>query len=92
MKRSEMGTVPLPPFVRDQHRVVLKIQEVGLVAHGGTEYITYRTPEHIASPFSVAAFALYFAWYNFCRIPRTIRMTPAMEAEISDHVWMIMDD
>ena len=27
-----------------------------------------------------AALALYFAWYNFCRMHRSIRMTPAMEA------------
>lgn len=38
-----------------------------------------------------AALALYFAWYNFCRIHRTIRMTPAMEAGIADHVWSISE-
>jgi hypothetical protein len=35
----------------------------------------------------VAALALYFAYYNFCRIHSTIRVTPAMEAGITDHVW-----
>jgi len=34
-----------------------------------------------------AALALYFAYYNFCRIHSTIRVTPAMEARITDHVW-----
>ena len=34
-----------------------------------------------------AAVALYFMWYNFARIHQTLRVTPAMEAEISDHVW-----
>jgi transposase-like protein/IS1 family transposase len=34
-----------------------------------------------------AMLCLYFAWYNFCRIHRTIRVTPAMQAGISDHVW-----
>lgn len=34
-----------------------------------------------------AALALYFAWYNFCRTHKTIRVTPAMEARITDHVW-----
>jgi hypothetical protein len=33
------------------------------------------------------ALALYFMYYNFCRIHRTLRVTPAMEAGISDHVW-----
>lgn len=36
-----------------------------------------------------AALALYFSWYNFCRIHSAIRVTPAMEAEITDHVWSI---
>jgi len=34
-----------------------------------------------------AAVALYFMWYNFARIHQTLRVTPAMEAGISDHVW-----
>jgi hypothetical protein len=34
-----------------------------------------------------AALCLYFAYYNFCRIHSTIRVTPAMEAGITDHVW-----
>jgi len=35
------------------------------------------------------ALALHFAWYNFCRVHRTIRVTPAMQAGIADHVWEI---
>lgn len=31
--------------------------------------------------------ALYAMHYNFCRIHRTLRVTPAMEAGIADHVW-----
>jgi len=34
-----------------------------------------------------AAVAFYFMWYNFARIHQTLRVTPAMEAGISDHVW-----
>jgi IS1 family transposase len=33
--------------------------------------------------------ALYFLYYNFGRIHQTLRITPAMEAGISDHVWSI---
>jgi IS1 family transposase len=33
------------------------------------------------------ALALYFMYYNFCRIHQTLRVTPAMEAGVSDHVW-----
>jgi hypothetical protein len=34
-----------------------------------------------------AAVGLHFAWYNFCRVHKTLRVTPAMEAGITDHVW-----
>jgi IS1 family transposase len=33
------------------------------------------------------AVALHFMHYNFCRIHQTLRVTPAMEAGITDHVW-----
>ena len=33
--------------------------------------------------------ALHFMHYNFCRIHETLRVTPAMEAGVSDHVWSI---
>jgi hypothetical protein len=33
------------------------------------------------------AVALHFMYYNFGRIHKTLRVTPAMEAGISDHVW-----
>jgi hypothetical protein len=35
------------------------------------------------------ALALYFMFYNFARIHLTLRVTPAMEAGIADHVWTI---
>jgi transposase-like protein/IS1 family transposase len=38
-----------------------------------------------------AALALYFAYYNFCRIHKTIRCTPAMEAGITQSVWELKD-
>jgi IS1 family transposase len=37
------------------------------------------------------AVALHFMYYNFCRIHQTLRITPAMEAKITDHVWEIGD-
>ena len=33
--------------------------------------------------------ALRFLHYNFARIHKTLRVTPAMEAGISDHVWTL---
>jgi len=35
------------------------------------------------------AVALYFMYYNFCRVHSTLRVTPAMEAGLVDHVWSI---
>ena len=36
-----------------------------------------------------AAVALHFMHYNFCRIHQSLRVTPAMEAGVADHVWGI---
>ena len=36
-----------------------------------------------------ATVALYFMYYNFARVHRTLKVTPAMESGISDHVWSI---
>ncbi len=38
-----------------------------------------------------AAVALYFVYYNFCRVHQTLRVTPAMEAGLTDHVWTISE-
>ena len=34
-----------------------------------------------------AAVALHFAYYNFGRVHQTLRVTPAMEAGLTDHIW-----
>lgn len=33
-----------------------------------------------------AAVTLYVAFYNFCRVHQTLRVTPAMQAGVTDHV------
>lgn len=35
------------------------------------------------------AVALHVLFYNFARIHKTLRVTPAMAAGVSDHVWSI---
>jgi IS1 family transposase len=35
--------------------------------------------------------ALYFFHYNFCRVHTTLRVTPAMEAGLTDHVWALTE-
>lgn len=36
-----------------------------------------------------SAIALHFMYYNFCRIHQSLRVTPAMAAGISSHVWEV---
>jgi hypothetical protein len=33
--------------------------------------------------------ALHYMHYNFCRIHKSLRITPAMAARVTDHVWEI---
>lgn len=35
------------------------------------------------------AVALYFMHYNFARVHQTLRVTPAMEAGVADHIWTV---
>jgi hypothetical protein len=38
-----------------------------------------------------AAVALHFAHYNLCRVHGSLRVTPAMQSGIADHVWTITE-
>ena len=37
----------------------------------------------------IHALSLYFAYYNFGRVHQTLRVTPAMEAGLTDHIWSL---
>ena len=37
----------------------------------------------------IASISLYYMHYNFCRIHKTLRVTPAMAAGVSNHVWSL---
>jgi hypothetical protein len=37
----------------------------------------------------VAMVAIHFLHYNFARIHKTLRVTPAMAAGLADHVWSL---
>ncbi len=34
---------------------------------------------------------LYFARYNFCRVHPGLRVTPAMESGVTDHIWNLAE-
>jgi IS1 family transposase len=37
------------------------------------------------------AMSLYAMHYNFCRVHQTLRVTPAMEAGLTDHIWTLAE-
>ena len=37
------------------------------------------------------AISIYFMHYNFVRIHQTLKVTPAMEAGVTDHLWTVED-
>ena len=37
------------------------------------------------------AIVLHIAFYNWCRVHETLRVTPAMELGLTDHVWSIAE-
>ncbi len=39
----------------------------------------------------VAAVNLYMAFFNFCRVHQTLRVTPAMQSGVTDRVWSVQD-
>ncbi len=57
--------------------------------------MSMRRPTRLTNAFSEkldnlkTTAALHFAYYNFCRVHSTLRMTPAIAAGISDALWDI---
>jgi transposase-like protein/IS1 family transposase len=45
-----------------------------------------KTVDHLK-----AAVNLYMAFFNFCRVHQTLRVTPAMQAGITDHIWTVQE-
>jgi hypothetical protein len=35
--------------------------------------------------------AMFYTWYNFGRVHQTLKVTPAMAAGLSSHVWSVRD-
>ncbi|MGV1684276.1 IS1 family transposase [Sphingopyxis sp. NJF-3] len=76
------------------------------IAHVSTSYVerqnltmrmSMRRFTHLTNAFSkkidnhIHALALYFVFYNFTRIHKTLRMSPAMAAGITDRLWSLDD-
>jgi IS1 family transposase len=39
----------------------------------------------------ISSIAIHYMHYNFCRVHQTLRVTPAMESGIADHVWTVSE-
>ena len=76
------------------------------IAHVSTSYVerqnltmrmSMRRFTRLTNAFSkkldnhIHALALYFVFYNFTRIHKTLRMSPAMAAGITDRLWSLED-
>jgi transposase-like protein/IS1 family transposase len=90
---AEVGSVEVVPVMGqpDPERICTSIVErSNLSIRMGTRRFTRLT-----NAFSKkwenhwAAIACWFAFYNFCRVHKSLRVTPAMAAGISDHVWSV---
>jgi transposase-like protein/IS1 family transposase len=85
---------PLPVFGRpDMKRVCTShIERQNLSIRMGMRRMTRLTNAFSKKWENLeAAYALWFAYYNFCRVHRTLRVTPAMESGITGHQWTIQE-
>lgn len=50
-----------------------------------TPRLTNGFSKKVESP--AAMVVLYTVFYNFCQVHKSLRVTPAMQARITDHIW-----
>jgi hypothetical protein len=50
-----------------------------------------QTPSQKSWKTTAHALALYFMFYNFCRIHKTLKVAPAMAAGVTDKLWSMED-
>jgi hypothetical protein len=77
-----------PPKCSNKFSVRLKGEVVSCPAGAQQFPIGLKDP---CSANLKAVVALYFWSYNFCLIHGSLRMTPAMAAGITDHIWSLSE-
>jgi IS1 family transposase len=95
---------PMGPGRYSPPRVISAERRIVDVAHISTSFVerqnltmrmNIRRLTRLTNAFSKklenlqAAVALHFAYYNFGRVHQTLRVSPAMEAGIANHIWSI---
>ena len=91
-----------PPRVADRQRIVIAgnpdqahISTSLVERQNLTMRMSMRRFTRLTNAFSkkvenlAAAVSLHFAHYNFVRVHRTLRVTPAMEAGVSTRLWTL---
>ena len=88
-----------PQVVRVAHRVVSGSPKRPSTSYVERQNLTVRMSQRrftrLTNGFSKklanhkAAVALYVAHYNFCRVHEALRVTPAMQLGVTDHIWEI---
>lgn len=70
-----------------------RAQIIGLLVEGNSLRATARLTNAFSKKVEnhAHAVALHFMYYNFCRIHKTLRVTPAMAAGVTNHLWKVDD-
>jgi hypothetical protein len=77
--------LPFPELVSTSH-----VERANLTMRMGMRRFTRLTNAFSKKiEMHMHAVSLHFLHYNFARIHKTIKVTPAMQAKIADHVWTI---
>lgn len=78
---------PLPPFISTSY-----IERLNLTTRHHMKRLASLTLAFSKKLENFeAAVGLHFAYYNFCRIHKTLRCTPAMAAGVTKHVWELKE-
>jgi IS1 family transposase len=84
------GTVPIPITGKPkaEHVSTSYVERQNLTIRMGMRRFTRLTNGFSKKVRNLEwALALHFFYYNFLRVHETLRITPAMEAGIADHIW-----
>lgn len=77
---------------RPKHISTSRVERANLNIRSDNKRFARRTNAHSKKLENhELALALYFMYYNYVRINQTLRITPAMAAGLSDHIWGIED-
>jgi IS1 family transposase len=89
-----VNAVPVPVFGRpDRERICTShVERQNLSIRMGMRRMTRLTNGFSKKWENLeATYALWFAFYNFCRVHKILRVTPAMESGITTRIWSIGD-